>query len=390
MVRYRWTEPSVINFDLPNPDHGGLREYVHRIGRTARIGVINFDLPNTDHGGIQEYVHRIGRTARIGNIGLATSFFNEKNEDIAENLVRILLKTQQEVPDFLDQWKTEAYAIIFDLPSTDHGGIQEYVHRIGRTARIGNIGLATSFFNEKNEDIAENLVRISLEIMQEIPDFLDQWKPENENDLNFNDDSDEEGEEATVGNAAGFIGDAWITEDLVRISLETKQEVPDFLDQWKPENENDLNFNDDSDEEGEEATDDNAAGSIGGAWITEDLVRISLETKQVPDFLDRWKPENENDLNFNDDSDEEGEEAIDDNAAGSTGDAWGGGSSSAAPGSRPSHTNPPLYQPSYIPTLLYTEHALYGICFNTNFLHTITLPTANYISSLFGSGSVLP
>ena len=101
------------------------------------------------------------------------------------------------------------HVINFDLPNTDHGGIQEYVHRIGRTARIGNIGLATSFFNEKNEDIAEDLVRILLETKQEVPDFLDQWKPDNENDLNFNDDSDEEGEEATDDTAAGSSGDAW-------------------------------------------------------------------------------------------------------------------------------------------------------------------------------------
>ena len=53
--------------------------------------VINYDLPNTQYGGIHEYVHRIGRTARIGNVGLATSFFNEKNEDIAEALLRIML-----------------------------------------------------------------------------------------------------------------------------------------------------------------------------------------------------------------------------------------------------------------------------------------------------------
>ena len=105
--------------------------------------------------------------------------------------------------------KNVMHVINFDLPNTDHGGIQEYVHRIGRTARIGNIGLATSFFNEKNEDIAEDLVRILLETKQDVPDFLDQWKPENENDLNFNDDSDQEGEEATDDNAAGSSGDAW-------------------------------------------------------------------------------------------------------------------------------------------------------------------------------------
>ena len=33
--------------------------------------VINFDLPQD----IEEYVHRIGRTGRIGNKGTATSFF---------------------------------------------------------------------------------------------------------------------------------------------------------------------------------------------------------------------------------------------------------------------------------------------------------------------------
>ena len=34
--------------------------------------VINYDLPNT----IDEYVHRIGRTGRVGNIGRATSFYD--------------------------------------------------------------------------------------------------------------------------------------------------------------------------------------------------------------------------------------------------------------------------------------------------------------------------
>lgn len=45
--------------------------------------VVNFELPSGRHGGIGEYVHRIGRTARIGNEGLATSFYNEHNDDIA-------------------------------------------------------------------------------------------------------------------------------------------------------------------------------------------------------------------------------------------------------------------------------------------------------------------
>ncbi|ORY09244.1 P-loop containing nucleoside triphosphate hydrolase protein [Clohesyomyces aquaticus] len=63
--------------------------------------VINYDLPSSMHDGITEYIHRIGRTARIGNEGKATSFYNDRNEDIAEDLVKILIESKQEVPDFL-------------------------------------------------------------------------------------------------------------------------------------------------------------------------------------------------------------------------------------------------------------------------------------------------
>jgi len=95
--------------------------------------------------------------------------------------------------------KNVMHVINYDLPSTDYGGIHEYVHRIGRTARIGNVGLATSFYNEKNEDISEPLVRIMLEAQQEVPDFLEQYKPEDVTDLKFDDDSDREGENGDAG-----------------------------------------------------------------------------------------------------------------------------------------------------------------------------------------------
>ena len=116
------------------------------------------------------------------------------------------------------------HVINYDLPNTEYGGIHEYVHRIGRTARIGNVGLATSFFNEKNEDIAEALVRIMLEAQQEIPDFLEQYKPEDTTDLKFDDDSDQEGENGDAGAGGGGTwgagdtngaagGDAWGASD---------------------------------------------------------------------------------------------------------------------------------------------------------------------------------
>lgn len=49
--------------------------------------VVNFDLPGT----IEDYIHRIGRTGRIGNKGLATAFFQrDKDLGLARALVKVL------------------------------------------------------------------------------------------------------------------------------------------------------------------------------------------------------------------------------------------------------------------------------------------------------------
>ncbi|KAI4202786.1 MAG: hypothetical protein LQ350_002284 [Teloschistes chrysophthalmus] len=102
--------------------------------------------------------------------------------------------------------KNTLHIINYDFPAN----IDEYVHRIGRTARIGNLGLATTFYNDKNENMAEDLVKLLLETKQEIPDFLEQYKPSGE-ELEFNDDSgaEDEGEEATTVGASADAGDGW-------------------------------------------------------------------------------------------------------------------------------------------------------------------------------------
>ena len=56
----------------------------------------------------------------------------------------------------------------FDLP-TD---IDDYVHRIGRTGRAGNTGVAISFFNENNSNIVKDLVSLLKETNQDVPSFL--------------------------------------------------------------------------------------------------------------------------------------------------------------------------------------------------------------------------
>lgn len=71
--------------------------------------VVNYDLPKA----IDDYVHRIGRTGRVGNTGKAISFYDsERDSGLAADLVKILADAQQEVPDFLQR----------DAGSADFGG----------------------------------------------------------------------------------------------------------------------------------------------------------------------------------------------------------------------------------------------------------------------------
>ena len=88
--------------------------------------VINYDLPQT----IDEYVHRIGRTGRVGNVGKATSFYDGAatwDQTLTRPLVRILTQAQQRVPEWLRQEGeiavgrsvTSHYGGYFGVPNSD-------------------------------------------------------------------------------------------------------------------------------------------------------------------------------------------------------------------------------------------------------------------------------
>lgn len=77
---------------------------------------------------------------------------------------------------------------------------------LGRTARIGNEGLATSFYNEKDFALAPFLTKILLETDQAVPEFLQEFKPD-DGVLNF--DEEEEPDFGDVAADAGADGDAW-------------------------------------------------------------------------------------------------------------------------------------------------------------------------------------
>ncbi|XP_067944201.1 ATP-dependent RNA helicase DDX3X-like isoform X2 [Watersipora subatra] len=94
------TAVAARGLDIPNVKH-----------------VINFDLPND----IEEYVHRIGRTGRVGNLGLATSFFNEKNRNVAREMVELLGEASQELPSWLESIAYEARSS-YPKRSSNRGG----------------------------------------------------------------------------------------------------------------------------------------------------------------------------------------------------------------------------------------------------------------------------
>ena len=138
--------------------------------------------------------------------------------------------------------KNVMHVINYDLPNTSYGGINEYVHRIGRTARIGNVGKATAFYNDRNEDIAEALVKVLIESKQPIPDFLEGFKPDDAENLQFDDDTDNEGDDqGQDGGAGGGGGAAW--RDDANANGNGNQEQPAAAGAWGGGNESSAGWN---------------------------------------------------------------------------------------------------------------------------------------------------
>jgi len=68
------------------------------------VQVINFDLPSN----VDDYVHRIGRTGRVGNVGFALSLMNDKNRGIGKELADLFIENEQDCPAWLERFSTSA------------------------------------------------------------------------------------------------------------------------------------------------------------------------------------------------------------------------------------------------------------------------------------------
>lgn len=74
-----------------------------------------------------------------------------------------------------------SYVFNYDMPKN----IEDYIHRIGRTGRVGNKGTAISFFNSKNSSITRSLIGVLEKMEQEIPEFLYDYYEEKRSNGNF-------------------------------------------------------------------------------------------------------------------------------------------------------------------------------------------------------------
>merc|ERR1712000_132795 len=64
--------------------------------------VINYDFPRN----MEECVHRVGRTGRQGRKGRAVTFITRRDWDYSAELIKILEKSDQNVPDKLREMST--------------------------------------------------------------------------------------------------------------------------------------------------------------------------------------------------------------------------------------------------------------------------------------------
>ena len=76
-----------------------------------------------------------------------------------ENLSLIILKW------YLTRYSLDVkdikYVINHDMPN----GVEDYVHRIGRTARAGATGKSYSFFTKKNMAMAPELIKVNIHLI---------------------------------------------------------------------------------------------------------------------------------------------------------------------------------------------------------------------------------
>eukprot|EP00547_Thalassionema_nitzschioides_P010671 CAMPEP_0194258256 /NCGR_PEP_ID=MMETSP0158-20130606/40895_1 /TAXON_ID=33649 /ORGANISM="Thalassionema nitzschioides, Strain L26-B" /LENGTH=586 /DNA_ID=CAMNT_0038997603 /DNA_START=67 /DNA_END=1827 /DNA_ORIENTATION=- len=130
--RPQWERTKVIN-----AFKGGMLRMLIATDVAARgldvkdVGaVINYDMPAGTNA-VEDYVHRIGRTGRAGQKGIAHTFFTGKDRKCATQLVEVMRKAEQEIPDALQAMARPR----FGGGGRGRGGGRSYGYSGGRGGR---------------------------------------------------------------------------------------------------------------------------------------------------------------------------------------------------------------------------------------------------------------
>ncbi|KAH7647571.1 DEAD box polypeptide [Cryptosporidium bovis] len=104
----------------------------------------------------------------------AVSIHGDRSQQEREHALRLFRGGQRPI-----LVATDVAARGLDIPNITHVinldmpcNIDDYVHRIGRTGRAGNSGLATSFVNENNKPILRDLLAALEESGQDVPEWF--------------------------------------------------------------------------------------------------------------------------------------------------------------------------------------------------------------------------
>jgi len=118
---------------------------------------------------LEDYLCSLGHSA--------TSIHGDRSQPERENALKNFRSKKTPI-----MVATDVFARGLDIPNVSHvinydmpQNIDDYVHRIGRTGRAGNTGVATAFINEKNANILPDLLEILQEANQEVPSWFHQF-----------------------------------------------------------------------------------------------------------------------------------------------------------------------------------------------------------------------
>uniref|UniRef100_A0A8C9LT15 RNA helicase n=1 Tax=Piliocolobus tephrosceles TaxID=591936 RepID=A0A8C9LT15_9PRIM len=116
------------------------------------------------------YIERFLQNQRLN----AVAIHGDKTQDERERALKLFKKGVKNILVATDvaarglDISNIKHVINFDLPNN----IDDYIHRIGRTGRAGNIGIATAFVNGDNRNIFRDLLATLEECNQEVPHWF--------------------------------------------------------------------------------------------------------------------------------------------------------------------------------------------------------------------------